>query len=185
MFHVTPATWPILTNRGPNWCPKKGKGLGRACHQDVILTSPSLHAGLSCATQSVKESRALQCRHSREGGSPEAPRIVPGHARRSLRDVDVLQQRAEEEARAGRGAQKVGGPKCCGSQALVGFTQWPRAAVAPVEAYMTLFGKEVTVVSTERLKRSPRRCGRNLSGSLAVSASVFLQSQWSGCRVSA
>ena len=102
MFHVTPATWPILANRGPKWCPKKGKGLGRARHQGVILTSPSSHAGLSCATQSVKESRALQCRHSREGGSPEAPRVVPGHARRSLRDVDVLQQHAEKKARAGR-----------------------------------------------------------------------------------
>ena len=75
---------------------EKRGGLGRACHQDVILTSPSLHAGLSCATQSVKESRALQCRHSREGGSLGAPRVVPGHARRSLRDVDVLQQRAEK-----------------------------------------------------------------------------------------
>ena len=25
MFHVTPATWPILTNRGPDRCPKKEK----------------------------------------------------------------------------------------------------------------------------------------------------------------
>ena len=37
---------------------------------------------------------------SREDGSPEAPRVVPGHTRRSLRDVEVLQQRAEKKARA-------------------------------------------------------------------------------------
>ena len=185
MFHVTPATWPILANRGPQWCPKKGKGLGRARHQGVILTSPSSHASLRCATQSVKESKALQCRHSREGGSLGRPESFPDTRAVLCVTWTCCNSVREKKARAGRGAQKVGGPMCCSSQALVGFMQWPRAAVAPVEANMTLCGQEVTVVSSGKLKRSPWRCGRNLSGSLSVSASVSSQSQWSSRRVSA
>ena len=41
------------------------------------------------------------------------------------------------------------------------------------KANTTLFGQEVTTVSSGRLKRSAQRCRRNLFGSLSVSASVF------------
>ena len=48
------------------------------------------------------------------------------------------------------------------------------------KANTTLFGQEVTTVSSGRLKRSAQRCRRNLFGSLSVSASVFFVYRGSG-----
>ena len=106
---------------------------------------------------------------SREDGNPEAPRVVPGHTRRSQRDVEVLQQRAERIAqkRADRTAAAARRLSVSRSGAR------PRAAVVQVETNTTLFGQEVTKVSSGRRSGSAPRRRSNHSGSRSRSVSVF------------